>query len=41
MVVTTEKDYVRLKGRLPVEQLFYLPQSSFINEAELILILLG
>jgi tetraacyldisaccharide 4'-kinase len=33
MVVTTEKDYVRLKGRLPVEQLFYLPiQSSFINE---------
>lgn len=31
-VVTTEKDYVRLKGRLPIEQLFYLPiQSSFIN----------
>lgn len=34
-VVTTEKDYVRLKGRLPVEQLFYLPiQSSFINEGD-------
>jgi tetraacyldisaccharide 4'-kinase len=33
MIITTEKDFVRLKGRLPVEQLFYLPiQSSFINE---------
>jgi tetraacyldisaccharide 4'-kinase len=31
-VITTEKDYVRLKGSLPSEQLFYLPiQSSFIN----------
>ena len=33
MIITTEKDFVRLKGCLPVEQLFYLPiQSSFINE---------
>ncbi|MBU0939802.1 MAG: tetraacyldisaccharide 4'-kinase [Bacteroidetes bacterium] len=33
MVITTEKDYVRLKGSLPAEQLFYLPiQSSFISE---------
>ena len=32
-VITTEKDYVRLKGSLPTEQLFYLPiQSSFISE---------
>ena len=31
-IITTEKDYVRLKGSLPSEQLFYLPiQSSFIN----------
>jgi tetraacyldisaccharide 4'-kinase len=34
IIVTTEKDYVRLKGSLPVEQLFYLPiQSAFINES--------
>jgi tetraacyldisaccharide 4'-kinase len=25
IVITTEKDYVRLQGRLPKEQLFYLP----------------
>lgn len=31
-VVTTEKDFVRLKGSLPVEQLFYLPiRSTFIS----------
>ncbi|MDG2431257.1 tetraacyldisaccharide 4'-kinase [Flavobacterium sp.] len=35
IVVTTEKDYVRLKGRLPMQQLFYLPiQSAFINEGQ-------
>jgi len=33
IVITTEKDYVRLKGSLPAEQLFYLPiQSSFLSE---------
>jgi tetraacyldisaccharide 4'-kinase len=33
IIITTEKDYVRLKGSLPGEQLFYLPiQSSFISE---------
>jgi tetraacyldisaccharide 4'-kinase len=31
MIITTEKDYVRLKGSLPSEQLFYLPiQSAFL-----------
>lgn len=31
-IVTTEKDYMRLKGKLPEEKLFYLPiKSSFIN----------
>ena len=31
-IITTEKDYVRLKGRLPEEQLFYLPiKSAFIS----------
>ena len=31
IIITTEKDYVRLQGSLPSEQLFYLPiQSSFI-----------
>lgn len=31
-IITTEKDYVRLKGNLPAEQLFYLPiQSSFLS----------
>jgi tetraacyldisaccharide 4'-kinase len=35
LVIATEKDYVRLKGRLPVAQLFYLPiQSSFISGGE-------
>ncbi len=32
IIITTEKDYVRLKGSLPNEQLFYLPiQSSFVS----------
>ncbi|WP_136668308.1 tetraacyldisaccharide 4'-kinase [Flavobacterium sp. H122] len=31
-IITTEKDYVRLKGKLPAGQLFYLPiRSSFVN----------
>ncbi len=31
LIVTTEKDYVRLKGKLPENQLFYLPiKSDFI-----------
>lgn len=31
-IITTEKDYVRLKGLLPKEQLYYLPiQTQFIN----------
>jgi len=34
-VVTTEKDYVRLKGKLPNKQLFYLPiQSKFISASD-------
>lgn len=32
IIITTEKDYVRLKGKLPKEQLFFLPiKSSFVN----------
>jgi tetraacyldisaccharide 4'-kinase len=35
MIITTEKDYVRLKGAIPEEQLFYLPiQSQFIENKE-------
>ncbi|MFA9191856.1 tetraacyldisaccharide 4'-kinase [Flavobacterium sp. FZUC8N2.13] len=35
IIITTEKDYVRLKGSLPDEQLFYLPiQSSFLSDSE-------
>jgi len=35
IIVTTEKDYVRLKGKLPKEQLFYLPiRSSFLSGGE-------
>lgn len=35
IIITTEKDYVRLNGRLPSEQLFYLPiQSSFLSGGE-------
>lgn len=33
LIITTEKDYVRLKDSLPVEQVFYLPiQSTYIND---------
>lgn len=33
-IITTEKDYVRLKGMLTKEQLYYLPiQSKFINSS--------
>src|SRR3970282_2384229 len=32
IIITTEKDFVRLKGRLPNEQLFYLPiRGSFLS----------
>lgn len=32
IIITTEKDFVRLKGQLPKEQLFYLPiRSSFVS----------
>lgn len=32
IIITTEKDYVRLRGKLPKEKLFYLPiQSSFLE----------
>ena len=35
IIITTEKDFVRLKGRIPKEQLFYLPiQSKFLFEGE-------
>jgi tetraacyldisaccharide 4'-kinase len=35
IIITTEKDYMRLKGSLPGEQLFYLPiQSSFVSGPE-------
>jgi len=35
IIITTEKDYVRLKGSLPSEQLFYLPiQSSFLSGSD-------
>ncbi|MFD2891636.1 tetraacyldisaccharide 4'-kinase [Flavobacterium chuncheonense] len=34
-IVTTEKDYMRLKGKLPSHQLFYLPiQSKLIHSSE-------
>ncbi len=35
IIITTEKDFVRLKGSLPKEQLFYLPiRSSFLYASE-------
>jgi tetraacyldisaccharide 4'-kinase len=35
LIITTEKDFVRLKGRIPNEQLFYLPiRSSFLSASE-------
>ena len=34
-IITTEKDFVRLKGSLPNEQLFYLPiKSAFLSGSE-------
>jgi tetraacyldisaccharide 4'-kinase len=35
IIITTEKDFVRLKGNIPKEQLFYLPiRSSFLSVGE-------
>ena len=35
IIITTEKDYVRLKGKLSNQQLFYLPiRSSFLSGSE-------
>lgn len=34
-IITTEKDFVRLKGKLPIEQLYYLPiETQFLNDAD-------
>lgn len=34
-IITTEKDFMRLQGKLPNEQLFYLPiETHFLNNAE-------
>lgn len=34
-IITTEKDYVRLKGKIPADRLFYLPiKNSFLSNAE-------
>ncbi|MBP7470401.1 MAG: tetraacyldisaccharide 4'-kinase [Flavobacterium sp.] len=35
IIITTEKDFVRLKGSIPKEQLFYLPiRSTFLSVSE-------
>lgn len=35
IIITTEKDYVRLKGKLSNQQLYYLPiRSSFLSESK-------
>ncbi|UQD56226.1 tetraacyldisaccharide 4'-kinase [Flavobacterium sp. K5-23] len=35
IIITTEKDYVRLKGKIPGEKLFYLPiRSSFLSGSD-------
>ena len=35
IVITTEKDFVRLKGSIPKDKLFYLPiRSSFLSDSE-------
>jgi tetraacyldisaccharide 4'-kinase len=35
IIITTEKDFVRLKGSLPKEQLFYLPiKTKFLFESD-------
>jgi tetraacyldisaccharide 4'-kinase len=32
IIITTEKDYMRLKGKLPADRLFYLPiKSRFLD----------
>jgi tetraacyldisaccharide 4'-kinase len=33
IIITTEKDYMRLQGRIPSDQLFYLP-SQFLEGDE-------
>ncbi|GEM58662.1 tetraacyldisaccharide 4'-kinase [Flavobacterium columnare NBRC 100251 = ATCC 23463] len=35
-IITTEKDYVRLKGKLPKEQLYYLPIKSLFNKESIL-----
>ena len=36
-IITTEKDYMRLKGSLSKEQLFYLPiKSTILKDANLL-----
>ncbi|MCF8321183.1 MAG: tetraacyldisaccharide 4'-kinase [Flavobacterium sp.] len=36
IIITTEKDFVRLKGNLPKEQLFYLPiKTKFLFESDI------
>ncbi len=36
IIITTEKDFVRLKGSIPKEQLFYLPiRSTFLSASEI------
>jgi tetraacyldisaccharide 4'-kinase len=35
LIITTEKDYVRLKGHIPNEQLFYLPiKTTFVSAGD-------
>ncbi|RZJ64572.1 MAG: tetraacyldisaccharide 4'-kinase [Flavobacterium sp.] len=35
IIITTEKDFMRLEGRLPADRLFYLPiKSSFVADAD-------
>lgn len=35
LIITTEKDYVRIKAQFPADQLFYLPiKSSFLEESQ-------
>ena len=35
LIVTTEKDFMRLSGKLPSSQLFYLPiKSSFLSGSD-------
>ncbi|TRW25097.1 tetraacyldisaccharide 4'-kinase [Flavobacterium zepuense] len=35
IIITTEKDYMRLKGKVPLDKLFYLPiKSNFISKGD-------